>query len=332
MRSPAPFLLALAILALGTARGGESQRGESGRGTTVDAAAYHGWPAAWRLRNGQVEVMVVPEIGRVMSFRFHGGENVFWEDPALRGQRGDPTGGTWVNFGGDKTWPAPEAEWKTWTGREKWMPPPGFDGLPGAARRDGDTVLLESPPDPFYGIRTTRRIRLHAEDPIMVIETTYEKVSGPARPVGIWVITQLRDPVAVFVPVPDGSQFAHGHFRFRDQPWPQLAVSDGLIRVTRDPAASHKLGSDADRMLWIGTREMCLVATARTAGATYPDRGASAEVYTNPDPKAYVELETLGPLASLERGQRITQSNTYTLFRRREATAEAEARRILSRP
>ena len=44
---------------------------------------------------------------------------------------------------------------------------------------------------------------------------------------------------------------------------------------------------------------MCAVTAWGPDGNEYPDRGASAEVYTNPDPKEYVELEMLGPLARL---------------------------------
>lgn len=327
-------LLFLALAVFGSLHAAETAGvdGRSRPGPTVGPMSYHGWTGALRLRNEQVEVIVVPEVGRVMSFRFHDGQNVLWEDVALRGKRGDAMGREWINFGGDKTWPAPEAEWRTHTKREKWMPPPGFDGMPGRARREGSTIVLTSPVDPFYGIRTSRRITLRGDDPIMVIETEYEKVSGAAIPVGIWVIAQFRDPVAVYVPVPESSRFPNGHFRFRDTPWLQLTTVGGLIKVTRDPAASHKLGSDADRMLWVGTKEMCLMATTRVAGAEYPDRGASAEVYTNPDPKTYVELETLGPLATLAPGQRIQETNTYTLLRRRETDADADARRILGRP
>ena len=66
------------------------------------------------------------------------------------------------------------------------------------------------------------------------------------------------------------------------------------------------------------------------AGGEYPDRGASAEVYTNPDPKSYVELETLGPLVTLRAGERITQTNTYTLMRRMSADPAVDARRLLA--
>jgi hypothetical protein len=290
---------------------------------------YGRWPDALRLQNEHVEAIVVPAIGRVMSFRFRDGENVFWEDAALAGGHGDPSGKEWINFGGDKTWPAPEAEWKNFTGRQNWMPPAGFDGRPATARIEGNSIVLTSAVDPSYGLRAVRRISLQPGEPVMTIATTYERLAGPPAKIGVWVITQFKNPVAAYVPVPPRSQFPRGYFAFRDTPWPQLTTAGDVIKVTRDPRANHKLGSDADRMLWVGEQAMCLVSTPRTAGAEYPDRGASVEIYTNSDPKAYVELETLGPLASLKSGDTLTQTNTYTLLRRTAGDPDAEARRVL---
>ncbi len=74
---------------------------------------------------------------------------------------------------------------------------------------------------------------------------------------------------------------------------------------------------------------MCLIAAPRVPGAEYPDRGASAEVYTNADPKKYVELETLGPLAVMRPGDQIARVNTYTLLRRTTPDPDADARKVL---
>ena len=46
--------------------------------TKVDHLSYHGWTNALRLTSDQAEVIVVPEIDRVMSFRLRDGENVFF--------------------------------------------------------------------------------------------------------------------------------------------------------------------------------------------------------------------------------------------------------------
>lgn len=297
--------------------------------TGVNRVDFQGWKNALRLSNGQVEAVVVPQVGRVMSFRLADGENVFWTDRSLDGKQGDATGAAWINFGGDKTWPAPEADWRIHTKRTRWMPPPAFDALAVNARVDGADVILTSPIDPFYGIRTIRRVSLQPDAAVMRIETTYERVSGEPARIGIWVITQFVDPVAVYVPIIPDSRFTGGHFIFGEKPWPGVSTRGQLLRLTRDPIASHKLGSDADRMLWVGETTLCLVSAPRNPGADYPDRGASTEVYTNPDPKAYVELETLGPLATMKVGDRIQHTNTYTLLRRTGQDVDAEARRAL---
>jgi hypothetical protein len=62
----------------------------------------------------------------------------------------------------------------------------------------------------------------------------------------------------------------------------------------------------------------------------YPDDGCSAEIYTNPDPLPYVELEMLGPLTKLVLGDKITRTSSYTLLRRTEVDPELEVRRLLS--
>lgn len=320
-------LLRLSLLALPAAAGAASSDS-----VVVERTSYHAWDDALRLRNRHIEVIAVPAVGRVLSFRFLDGENIFWEDPTLRGKRGDATGKEWVNFGGDKTWPSPEAEWKNFTGSPKWMPPAAFDALPVEGRIEEKALVLTSPVDASYGIRTIRRITLAPDAAEMTIETTYDRVSGAPAKIAIWVITQFVDPVAVYMPVGFRSVFPQGHyvFNFGAAPWSQLTTTDRLICITRDPKMPHKLGSDADRMLWIGEKALCLVSTPRVRGAEYPDRGASSEVYTNPDPKTYVELETLGPLALLKPGDRISQTNTYALQRRPAGeTPEAAAKRVL---
>lgn len=323
------LLLLLGISLLGPVVPGSRAGADRASPAPPERLTYRGSPESLRLTNGQVEAIVVPAVGRVMSFRLAGGANVLWEDARLGGRAGDPTGREWINFGGDKAWPAPEAGWREHTQSPTWMPPTGFDGRPGTATIESDgSVILASAVDPSYGLRSLRRIRLRPAQPVMEIETTFERVAGDGPPVGIWIVTQLVDPVAVFVPVPRASRFPGGHFRFRDTPWPQLAAGAEQIRITRDPQAAHKLGSDAERLLWMGEAAMCLITTTRTAGAEYPDRGASVEVYTNPDPKPYVELETLGPLLPVRPGGRIAATNTYTLLRRTGAAPADEARRI----
>ena len=299
------------------------------RKVTIQKQSYRGWNDALVMSNGVVEAVIVPSIGRVMQFRFVGeSEGVFWENAALAGKPVNPTSNDWGNFGGDKSWPAPQSEWPKITPRA-WPPPVAFDSMASTANVIGNTVELTTPVDPHYGIRVVRTISLDARQPVMNIKTAYEKVEGDPRKVGIWVITQLPEPVMVYVPLPANSINANGYVLQSKTAPPSLKREANLLSMTRDKTTAYKIGTDASTMLWMGEKFAVRIDSPRQPNAEHPDTGSSAEVYTNADPLAYVELETLGPLREMKKGDRIEHGNRYTLYRRGKKEAAAEAQQIL---
>jgi len=289
---------------------------------SVEKIAYHGWNDCLILKNSKVEAIVVPAVGRVMQFRFAGEEDgVFWENRALYGKSPEPKSKDWGNFGGDKTWPAPQSDWAKVTDRA-WPPPPAFDSMPvesstGGLKPSAKGVWLKSPIDPFYGIRTERVISLGEDESFIRIRTFYHKVEGEPRKVGIWTITQLKDPIEVLMPVAATSAFNEGYNKQSDALPLGLTLRDGLLTMKRDRTKNTKIGNDSDKLIWVGERSVLQIESPRVANAEYPDQGSSAEVYTNADPLPYVELELLGPLTTIKAGDRIEQTMTYTLGRTR---------------
>jgi len=249
-----------------------------------------------------------------MQFGFMGEEGVFWENRELDGKELSCDSEQWINFGGDKTWPSPEAEWGQFTGRKNWHPPEAFDCRPLTAALDGSAVILTSPVDPHYGIRTVRRVTLSRGRPEMTIVTTYERVSGEPARIGIWVIIQLKGPALIVVPLTDRPEKIKDFVLLgKDRP-PSLKLN-GWVSLTRDPAAAYKIGFESSTLGWIGTNSVLRIDSLRIRSASYPDKGSSAEVYTNPDPLRYVELEMLSPLHELKPGDQISQTNRYVLTR-----------------
>src|SRR5690606_15681716 len=124
-----------------------------------------GWPRAFIMDNGIVEALIVPDIGRIMEFRLAGRDSPFWHDARLHGQRPNPGATNWLDFGGDKAWPAPRSDWGVVTGRA-WPPPAGFDavGVEMAVRRN--TLVMYLPEDPNYGIRAERVVALEPGAPV----------------------------------------------------------------------------------------------------------------------------------------------------------------------
>jgi hypothetical protein len=318
-----------------------------------------GWPSVM-LSNATAEVIVVPSIGRVMSFRLvrpggAGDGTPFWQNAAVRGKPVDPASNTWLNFGGDKTWPAPQSQWPRVAGRA-WPPPAGFDAavnqaeLSGTAGLGPNQMALVAPVDAKYGIRVRRVITLDEKRPLLTIETTYTKVTGPEVRMSVWVVTQARSPERVFAVAAAHSKF-HKGFQLLSQTMPTDLRRDGeLVSMTRGRQSAAKVGVDGDTLIWVGKAD----ASSKGAGlgttlridtstptddqrdAEWPDQGCHAEIYTNPDNSdlgpglAYVEMETLGPLRSLKQGESITQTTIYKLRQRTETDPIAEARKVLA--
>ena len=293
--------------------------------TVQTAVRYRGWSDAVILSNGRVEAVLVPSVGRWMQIRRAGAKDgPFWENPALVGKAmpGKPWETSHGSFGGDKTWPAPQSAWN-------WPPPDVFDAAPLSFRVPGDgSVILSSPVSPRFGIRTERRFQLQPDSDSVVVTTTYEKVQGAPVEVGVWVITQTQDPVAAFLPIPKGTRFPKG---FSDQwgvPTNHVTVRQDWVELRRDKTSSHKIGNDAGQIVWVGREWVLAIETDRDAAAPHADEGCSAEIYTNPDPTPYVELETLGRLKPMKLGDRMSATNRYTLLPRRSEDPLEDARRI----
>ena len=87
-------------------------------------------------------------------------------------------------------------------------------------------------------------------------------------------------------------------------------------------------------MVWVGADAVVRIdaeldAKPALKPVEFPDGGSVTEVYTNPNPLSYVELETLGPLATLNVGDRIKRTVAYTLTPRSAVTPAHEARKAL---
>jgi hypothetical protein len=289
---------------------------------------HRGWHNAIILRNGLVEAVIVPSVGRVMQFRFAGeSDGPFWENEQLAGRPmpTEPWKAAHGSFGGDKTWPAPQSLWN-------WPPPDVFDTVSLTARVNDDrSVTLTSPVSPRFGLRTVRHINLDPAAAILRIATTYEKVAGEPLAVSVWIISQLRDPVAVYLPAPASSKFSSGLAPQWSAPPGASERRGDLLRLVRLPAKSYKVGNDSPAIVWVGAKHLLKISAERIVGAPYPDEGCIAEFYGNADPIPYVELETVSPLKTLRVGDTHSATNTYVLARRSSADPEADARDLLSR-
>lgn len=291
-------------------------------GSSITRVAHHGWAGSLLISNGIVEAIVVPQIGRVMQFRLVGDVvGTFWENRALDGRQHPTPLGEWLNFGGDKCWPSPQSSWALQQGRP-WPPPHAFDGSAMQASLVGEALVLTSVVDAAWGIQVVRHIRVEANQPVLHIRTEYHKVHGPPVRTGIWTVTQFQDPEQVFIPLHPSSKFKDGYVNLLDTAPAGLTIHDPGIEIStrgrelslaRHRKEYTKIGADGASLAWVGRTCAVHIDNEPTPG-DYPDGGCMTEIYTNPDPLNYVELETLGPLIIMNPGDCIQQSLRYRIF------------------
>ena len=121
-------------------------------------------------------------------------------NPELLGKRfsneehaGDGALVNWKNYGGDKTWPAPQG----WDGEGQWPGPPDpvlDSGRYGFETSQGDnsvSVLMSSPPDERSGLRIRREISLGQGSSRLHLDLSFENISQRTIRWSIWDVAQM---------------------------------------------------------------------------------------------------------------------------------------------
>ncbi|MEV4604071.1 DUF4380 domain-containing protein [Amycolatopsis sp. NPDC049253] len=287
------------------------------------------------LDNGVLRLGVVPALGGRLLSLAHGDAQLLWRNPALLGPDLRPLGGhvlapnsgrmgDWVNYGGDKTWPAPQG----WDGPGQWAGPPdpvldsGPYSVSGLTER---SVTLTSGVEPRTGLRFTRELTLGSAASYTLRLTAENASPAPVR-WALWNVTQL----------PGGGTVTAGLAGTRTPAVVELVAGTGNPKYTVDGGTLvvppqdvvGKLGVP-DTAGWVsctvGETTLTLSFDVDPA-AEYPDAGSPLEIWLEhplPEPLAdlgdldppgrIVELEALGPLTTLAPGETTSLTVTGTV-------------------
>ncbi len=292
---------------------------------TVEKLLFHGWDGV-RLSNGIIEAVCVPEIGgRLMQFSL-GPHDYLFMNPELLGKRftyeehaGDGTIINWKNYGGAKTWPAPQG----WDGAGQWPGPP--DPVLDSGRYDFQTseasVLMTSPPDARSGLRIRRQVTLRPGSSRLQLDLSFENISDKTIRWSIWDVAQvlcstadgqLNDDCWLYIPTDSARERPYEIMFGDDNPQYQLDTESGLLAVQYQGVVG-KIGvhSPAGWIAFADRRADAVLCMQfpYEPGAEYPDNGATVECWTESpgasspipirSPGYILEAEVLSPLHTL---------------------------------
>ena len=276
-------------------------------GNMIEKVAYGGWPDCYRVSDGKWELIVVSDVGpRAIRFGFVGGDNVFCEFEELLGLSG---GSEWRVYGGHRLWHSPEAMPRS------YIP----DNKPADVVVEGGELRVIQPLETETGIR---------KEMLFALAQGRLTVTHVLRNRGVWPVTLA--PWALSVMAPGGMGIIpqptthHPDNLLPNRTlalWPYTDMSDERLRwgaryisMRQDTSAGPaKIGLNADDG-WLAYLNKDLLFVKRfnyQPCCGYPDGGCSVEMYTN---ERMLELETLGPLTSLEPGESVKHVERWYLF------------------
>jgi hypothetical protein len=281
----------------------------------LERTKYLGF-AAYRLSNGHSEAVVVPALGRIMRYGLVGGQNLLWNAVPAPAKAGE-----WRNWGGDKSWPAPQNRWPLSIGHD-WPPHPSWDGNAYQAEvLPGGRLRIRSGVWPRFGCRVIRDFSFSPHGDFEVTQT-YEKVSGPPVELAIWSITQLATPEAIFIPANAESTYKNGfHWLTKSaKPTDVTLVRPDLLRIRPSGADTNKIGVDATSASIVTvTRGLAFQQKAAKPQGNYPDgaqgSGFPTEVFDigGTGKGHYMETELLSPLRLFYVGSSWTHTVRWSL-------------------
>lgn len=296
---------------------------------------HQGRPGHLLLENPAMELLLSTSYGpRVVRCAPRGGPNLFAElPPTAETGRPTPFGEPWNAYGGHRLWHAPEDPVRT------YVP----DNAPLTVHERGSSVLLVQEIEPFTQLRKSIEVTLDPARPVATLVHRIENCGAFAVQLAPWALTMMAPGGVALFPLPPFRPFPEAllpatplvlwpYTRLSD---PRFTFGERLIQLRQDPDREEpqKLGYH-DAAGWMAYRlgDALFVKRFDPRPGLHADLGCNAEGFTD---GSMLELETLGPLASIAPGEAVLHEERWTAlagvdFGEGEAGAWDAAQRALA--
>jgi hypothetical protein len=274
--------------------------------------SFHGWHNTLRLANEDMELFVTTDIGpRILVYKTPLGDNVLKTFDDQLGSSGELE---WRIRGGHRLWLAPEDPTLSYH----------LDNGPVAWRYDSFSgeVVVESVQDAPQRIRKTLGILSAAQGSRVSLRHTVVNEGDQPIMLAVWALTVMQAEGLEIIPQPPLGEHPRDLLPNRGIVlWAYSDLSD--LRLTLGSrfwllrqAADYppiKIGL-AHRERWIAYvlgETLYLKIFEYDPTAAYPDGGCNFETFTDSE---MLEIESLGPLVTLQPGESTDHHETWHLF------------------
>ncbi|WP_136689499.1 hypothetical protein [Halorhabdus amylolytica] len=272
-------------------------------GVTVERISDERWEDVVRVANGTIELLAPTSIGpRIVHFGFEGDRNEF---RLFDHQREE-----WPLIGGHRLWHSPEDESRTHI--------PDTDPVEVDLLEDG--VELRRSTHERTGIEKAVTVRTGSGSSV---EITHELTNRGVWPIEFapWALSVLEPDGTAVMPLtpqaeadsllPDRSITFWPYTRPGDD---RLSYGEDNVYVSQDTGCDGplKIGTSAGDswVAYVNDGHVFRKDFEYVPGGNYPDLDSGAQVYTSSE---ILELETVGPLRTVDPDETVTHVETWTL-------------------
>ncbi|MEJ2756862.1 MAG: hypothetical protein P8046_00140 [Anaerolineales bacterium] len=259
------------------------------------------------MKNPFLELLVTQSVGpRVISLRLNGGENLFAELPndgiELPGEE------SFHFYGGHRLWHAPESFPRTYAPDNKLV----------HVKETTAGCLVRQDVEADTGMEKQIEINLSQDKPQVVIHHTLINRGLWAVTCAPWAITQMKTGGVAILPqtqvdtvlLPNRSLVL---WPYTDMRSPMVQWGKRFIFVEAQMPSPFKVGFP-NPVGWLAYwyQDTLFVKRAKyDEHAEYFDYGSSSQCYCN---HLFLELETLGPVVSLEPDEAVTHTEIWEVY------------------
>jgi hypothetical protein len=274
--------------------------------------SWGGWPNCIHVSNGKIDFVSTTDIGpRIMRFGFIGEKNLFLEIEEEIGKTG---GDNHRLYGGARIWHSPEENPRS------YYP----DNVPIKFEWDNKTLTLIQPVETSTGMQ--KEINLTMADSGNKVEVVYRIYNRTLWPIRFapWALTQMSKGGRAIIPqepyqswddnlLPARPLVLWSYTTMNDPRW---IWGEKYIQLKQDPESKvpQKVGL-LNKLCWMAYYLDGYVFIKRykfDQKSDYPDYQCNTEVYSSPK---LFELETLGPLQTVDHGNYLEHKENWYLFK-----------------
>jgi len=294
----------------------------------IEKTNYKGWANSYRVTNGEIELVVVADIGpRIMRLGFVGGQNLFKEYAETLGRSGEKE---WIIRGGHRLWTGPEDQKISYA----------LDNSPVRIDVQGETLVATQPVERETGLRKQIVVKMAASG--TGIEVLHRITNTTLWPLEFapWALSVMAQNGVGITGVPPRGKHPEvlpptnplviwAYTDFSDKRW-QFTKKYIILRQDPKAAEPQKVGHFNPRTwaAYLLGSDLFVKRYQADPSRSYPDFGCSFETFTNAD---MLELETLGPLTKVPGGGSVEHVERWSLHRNVQIPAwtDAELDRVL---